>query len=218
MVAFATHGGWEFNINIKKYYKQELDYALSEDVLWEFDKSDPVSIEAKYAAYELALCLGRCRVFGISLGDEDGTLPVREALAATEICTILIETFTRSVDTLLNEELKEVFIPIILEKCMEFYFVIQAVGELYDDLLEGSKPDQEDPELREVERAFDALLDANEEFQEYLQTPENMKKLANVCELPLLGNWRRMLSGDYKDLPPWWLEGELEKIYEEEYQ
>src|SRR4051794_13480033 len=68
---------------------EDLREALAQAELDEFDAPGPAGVSsegARTAAYDLAVALGRCRLFGVEPGDElDGTLPGAVALAAASV-------------------------------------------------------------------------------------------------------------------------------------
>jgi len=61
-------------------------------------------------------------------------------------------------------------------------------------------------------KLMNELFAAKDAFDVEVQQDEQMCLIAVATELPLLENWRNMLTENYAELLPWWLDGTLEKI------
>ncbi len=59
------------------------------------------------------------------------------------------------------------------------------------------------------------LLDAFSALDTEVQRDEQIRLLSVATELPLLENWRKMLTQPYREHLPWWLDGTLEEAAEE---
>jgi len=192
--------------------------ALAEPALEEFNQPETQpSASARAAAYQLAVALGRCRVFGQELPEDlDGVLPAAEAVAAAQQATILVQRWVKDLGNLgmrwdeAIPEVAESMCAEVLEERMELQFVVEAVSEAYQELLE-----EGDAEAAQLEAALDELAANVERFDEALQQLEILALLSTVVDLPLLDNWRAFLSGPYREMPPWWLDGTLEAVAEE---
>jgi len=193
---------------------EELQEALEAASLEEFETREPkaVSEEAKRAAYQLAVALGRCRVFGVQApADIDGTLHPPVAVAAAEVGIQYLRQWTERAHRLGQDwdasepEIAETLCAETLEFLMETLFVMEALSEAFEaDLEQGGS--------RDLWEAIGHYTEALGELDRALQTPENLALLSTVVRLPLLDNWRQSLAGDYKEVLPWWLDGTLEKV------
>jgi hypothetical protein len=193
---------------------EELQEALEAASLEEFETREPkaVSEEAKRAAYQLAVALGRCRAFGVLVPvDIDGTLHPQVAIAAAEIGETFLRQWIEHAEQLgvrwdqAEPELAETMCAELLEARMEALFVLEALSEAQD-------ASWNEPASIELWDAVNRYVDALAVFDEALQTPENLALLSTLVNLPLLENWRQSLAGDYKEVLPWWLDGTLEKV------
>ena len=193
---------------------EELQEALDAAPLEEFENREPkeVSEEAKRAAYQLAVALGRCRVFGVQVpADIDGTLHPPVAVAAAEVGIQYLRQWTERAHRLGQDwdasepEIAETLCAETLEFLMETLFVMESLSEAFEaDLEQGGSQDLWD--------AVGNYTEALRELDRALQTPENLALLSSVVRLPLLENWRQSLAGEYKEVLPWWLDGTLEKV------
>lgn len=194
---------------------EELQEALECPNLEEFDDpSKEPSQDAKRAAYEVAVALGRCRVFGLEIPkDLDGVLPPREAKAAAELATEYVRQWieeARQLGARWDESpgpVAEALCCETLEACMESYFAMQAIMEALEAAWE-----ENDPEADSLFQAAHQLAIQMDVWSEILQEPENLELLSTVAYLPLLDNWRSMLAEPYKSALPWWLDGTLEAV------
>ncbi|MCS7305951.1 MAG: hypothetical protein NZ602_12700 [Thermoguttaceae bacterium] len=192
---------------------EELRQALCASELEEFDLGGPVSARAKEAAYEVAVALGRCRIFGLKVPEDlDGVLPEPEAIAAAQVATQKVRQWAEDARQLperwdeADPFLAQAMCAELLEACMESYFAMEALSE---SLLARWKDGSEAVALFQ---SLDELSSALQELDALLQEPDNLALLSTVVELPLLNNWREMLAEPYKSCPPWWLDGTLEAV------
>lgn len=162
------------------------------------------------SAYRIAAILGECRLFGVSLGEFDGTLPIGIALAAAQYYGRRLADWRGNARQLARcweetdgeVEGKELVLQ-LLEARMEAWAVLVALDEAYQDALDDSSPHC--TELREM---VDRLVDEVELLDEELRRDQDLLSLAAGTEL--LANWRRLLVEPYRLLLPWWLDGTLE--------
>ena len=196
---------------------EELQEALEAASLEEFETREPkaVSEEAKRAAYQLAVALGRCRAFGVLVPvDIDGTLHPQVAIAAAEIGETFLRQWIERAEQLdvrwvhAEPELAETMGAELLEARMEALFVLEALSEAQD-------ASWNEPASAELGDAVNRYVDALEAFDKALQTPGTIGLLSTVVKLPLLENWRQSLAGHYKEVLPWWLDGTLERAIQQ---
>jgi hypothetical protein len=191
---------------------KKLREAVSQPELAEFDRPDPITDAARLAAYELAVALGRCRLFGVEPGtDLDGTLPPLVAMAAARALHDQLRHWTESVRQL-DQRWEDTPNPIeaddfcydLLEGRMEAMAAFTVIDEAYADCL-----DNRDALLGEFTNAVDGVLDALQALDEGLQAQKDLLSLAAGTHL--LENWRTLLAEPYHETPPWWLDGTLEE-------
>jgi len=196
---------------------EELEEALEAASLEEFETQEPkaVSEEAKRSAYQLAVALGRCRVFGVQVPpDIDGCLHPPVAIAAAEVGEALLRRWTEYVKQLdirlvhAEPELAETMGAELLEARMEALFVLEALSEAQD-------ASWNEPASIELGDAVNRYVDALAAFDKALQTPGTIGLLSTAVHLPLLENWRQSLAGHYKEVLPWWLDGTLERAIQQ---
>lgn len=161
-------------------------------------------------AHDVALSLGRCRLFGVKLADtEDFTLtPAAFERAAAELIDLVkgasrwatqLETTADSYSPYLHRNLALE----LLEIRMDAHAAYFALDEAYAAGIYECEPAAEmmGRRLNQVRRVI-SLFDGN------LQKQIPLLRLA--ASTFLLENWRRLLAPAYRDLPPWWLDGCLE--------
>lgn len=178
------------------------------------DDSDVTDEPARRAAYQLAVALGHCRLFGVDLGEADGTLPVSVATAATLQWSAYLGDWILQAERLAqawvdaDEEVEALDASNdLLTARMESWAVFLATDEAYQDALENKAAAH--PRLRDALRA---ALDTLARFDETLQ--QNTVYLAPVAGTELLENWRRLLAAEYRVRLPWWLAGDLERLFD----
>jgi hypothetical protein len=199
--------------------RSELVWALSRpDLAWigqsTGDVDDTASADqqrhGRQAAYNVAVALGRCRLFGVDPVEVDGNLPEDIALAATQRATELLEIERSELETLderwtaaSSEFERNDLAASPLETLLENWAIQVALDELLEAL-----GDSSDPALATLLEAIDRREESLALFQRQLHLASDL--LCTVCELPLLENWRSFLSGPYRSSLPWWLDGTLE--------
>jgi len=192
----------------------ELQEALAAPGLPQDDTETISGEEGCQAAYELAVALGRCRVFGVEVPEQiDGDLWPNVAAAAAARAAELVGQRTEDAKRLPSDweaalaavpEEAESLCAEMLEDCMEVYFAVQSIDEAYQRAVEEGELPQE------FDQAYWALIEAISRWDDELQKPDNLALLSTVVSLPLLDNWRACLAGQYCECPPWWLDGTLE--------
>jgi hypothetical protein len=162
------------------------------------------------SAYALALSLGRCRLFGVKLTDnEDFTLAPSFFNHAS---LYLIDHLKDVIDWLKELQMRpdsyrgyaqrNVALE-LLEIRMDAQAAYLALDEAYAAARSTAetKADAMGRRLNQVRRMID-LFDGN------LQKQIPLLRLA--ASTRLLENWRRLLAPAHRTLPPWWLDGCLE--------
>ncbi len=205
-------------------YGEELRLALAEPALDAFADATAVPADepARQAAYELARALGYCRVFGVDAGDADGTLPVNVALTAAEQLSDRVSDWIEQTRTLGEqwdqcesfEEAEELCLALV-EARTDAWATFVGIDEALEAATDHSGP--EDLTGR-FQVAVDRLVDRLCEWDELLQQPKNLGLLATAADTALLENWRSALAEPFRRRPPWWLDGTLEAVAQQNWQ
>lgn len=201
----------------------DLMQAFAQPELSVFRTNQPIVSESKRAALWLAVALGRCRLFGVDLGQHDGVLPPRIALAAAEECSRQLRDRAEKAITLAQDfetkpegpveenvggeldcalELGHFFFV-----CMDLWAALVALDEAYDACIIA-----EDNSGAALERAITETLNDSDALDEAMQ--DNVDTFCVVAETSLLENWRSLLVEPYRSMVPWWLDGTLETANE----
>jgi hypothetical protein len=191
-------------------YVHDLRAALARPELRDLDRPEPPGDDARAAAYELALALGRCRLCGTEVGvNLPSTLSTPWPVAAAEVLEKYLGEWAEDARTLAERweraddmvEAEDLCLGLLRAR-MEAWAVWVAVDDVYQDGLERGNAD---PRLAS---ALDRLMDALERLDEGLR--EEIDLLSLAAGTNLLDNWRAQLAPRYRDNPPWWLDGTLE--------
>jgi hypothetical protein len=164
---------------------------------------------ARRAAYWLAVVLGNCRLRGLDLGPEDGTLLVPSALAGGRRLASLLPNWAQKARELESRlarlegevETNDLCFD-LLEARMEAWAAFVAIDEAYHGCALARSAQH-----AEFTALIDQLLDRTEELDREMQ--EQLDLLSLVARYPLLDNWRRALKPPYSEALPWWLDGRL---------
>jgi hypothetical protein len=202
------------NNDVLAIYVQELNEILAQQELHEILAGVPLTPAHQASALRAAIALGYCRLFGADLGDEDGALPLPIAKAATTALHDLIDDAAKRAQTLAHDwdstdepiERDELCVRLLLDR-MDIHAAYIAVDEA---LLE-AYGDQE-ISWQEYDSSLRALTDKVEQLDTALQQSENLEILSTVAHLPLIENWRILLTEDHQALMPWWLSGLLSEV------
>jgi hypothetical protein len=202
------------NNDVLAIYVQELNEILAQQELHEILAGVPLTPGHQASALRAAIALGYCRLFGADLGDEDGALPLPIAKAATTALHDLIDDAAKRAQTLAHDwdstdepiERDELCVRLLLDR-MDIHAAYIAVDEA---LLEAYG----DREIswQEYDSSLQALTEKVEQLDTALQQPENLEILSTVAHLPLIENWRILLTEDHQALMPWWLSGLLSEV------
>ena len=202
-------------------YVAEFTEWLNEPALRELEHPQAApSHEAKCAAYYAAESLGYCRLYGIEL---DAQISSQVAMAAaaeaqTDLERAIEETPALS-DAFADAQthLERHDLGCELLKCrMDAWAVSVAIDETLHRA-RGEKFDDGDLSVEHavsesLKAAVGNLADRIAEFDAELL--REIEYLTVAAETNLLGNWRSMLAAPYDDPRPWWLDGRLERQYE----
>jgi hypothetical protein len=163
------------------------------------------------AAYRVAVALGECRLFGVSLPDDlGGVMPTSLGLAAARQLQSYLDQWVEQAraleqrwaerDPVAGEDLCLE----VVETRMEAWAAFVAVDEAYADCL-----GERDPLAGRFAGQLDAVLDRLEAWDGLLQ--QHVVLLSVAADTQLLGNWRANLAGNFRQPLPWWLDGCLEE-------
>lgn len=166
--------------------------------------------QARRAAYRLAVALGKCRLFGVELGEEDGSLPAPVAMAAALECTEHLKRWVAAARSLSDQwekthdetEADELCFH-LLETRMECWAVFLALDEAYQASVERRLP-----ERIWLAQPLGLIQEGTDFFD--IELHKNLDLLSTVAHANLLPNWRRLLAAPYRLAIPWWLDGTLE--------
>jgi hypothetical protein len=195
-------------------WRDELRHALGQPALASFsDDAQTEDSEACRAAYQVAACLGKCRLFGVDAGELDGTLPAGLAAAASRQWAAYVGEWIEAAGRLPGawsesaEEVEALDRAVdLLTARMESWAVFLAVDESYQDSIELALP--VGPRLGQAVRF---ALDVLDRFDRVLR--DNAAYLAPVAGTELLNNWRSLLTPAYGRTLPWWLDGGLDDLW-----
>lgn len=174
---------------------------------------ESVGDAAKEAALQLAIALGRCRLFGADTEEAaQGALPTGVAVDAARQLECELEGWTCEAKVLAEdldrcEDLIEIHSLCCekLENAMDAWASFLAIDEAYQlDLEQGAGG------LSTFGEVLDSCLERLEIFHAGLR--EQSEHLALAAETELLENWRKMLADEFKQALPWWLNGTLEQV------
>jgi SNF2 family DNA or RNA helicase len=190
-------------------WRLEVQEALAQPDLAAFDRGEDTAA-ARRAAYRLAAALGHCRLFGVDLGELDGSLDVAVGLGAAVQWEEYLRDWVEDAECLgrrweqASEEIEALdFTLDLLIARMEAWAVFVAIDEAYQSCLETADPKRV-PFATVLDESFVAL----DRFDKSLQ--EQADLLALAADTRLLENWRQALAPEYRTALPWWLDGSLE--------
>ncbi len=192
-------------------WRIEVQEALSQPALAAFDAGAAEGPDARRAAYRLAVALGHCRLFGIDLGAEDGTLSAAVALAAAEQLIAYLGEWEEDARRLPSRweraaelvESADCVLDLLVAR-MEAWAAFLAIDEGYRDCLE-SVASQEARFAAVLDGIFPALGRLDAAMHEHLDL------FSLAADTQLLENWRNLLAPEFRAGLPWWLDGTLEK-------
>ncbi|MCS7159344.1 MAG: hypothetical protein RMJ19_02630, partial [Gemmatales bacterium] len=185
---------------IRKTVADDLYDALSGTKLQSLLDGAPADQETHTQALEAAVALGYCRLYDITLGEEDGVLPKAIAQVAAVALASQLDNLIQDAENLPQRwdeteepsERDELCLS-LLEERMNAQAAYIAIEEA---LLEA----QSEGEISwaEYSMTLDSLIQRLEQIDQALRTPDRLHILSTVAHYPLLRNWRQMLGGDYR--------------------
>jgi hypothetical protein len=200
--------------------REELELALAVAELDIFESDQiPVelSLESRRAAYALAVAIGRCRLFDVNVGELDGTLPTPIALAAAEQLVEFLQGWIADARSLRKRwdeaahpiEAEELCLELV-EARMEAWACWVALDEAFACCL-----DENDTAVSCFTETVEKLLRLLAQLDTALEAEKPL--LATAADTELLNNWRTFLADSFKEVPPWWLDGTLERVAQENH-
>ncbi len=197
-------------------YAGDLRRALSRPALDWFrpsaDGSGVAPVEARVAAYNVAVALGFCWLFDIELPNElDVVLPGTVAVEAAELLQKNLREWTEDAERLPDTfkdagseyEANDLVLGLLALR-MRAWACHAAIEEVVLALA------KEAPAKDRVKGAVDGLVDAFEHFDATLRRHREL--LAEEAgKTYLLQNWRSQLADSFRANLPWWLDGTLER-------
>lgn len=197
-------------------WRNALRRALADPALARFDDDPTVAqAEADWAAYTVAVALGRCRLFGAHLGEDDGSLGPAMGRAAARKWDAFLKEWTQAANEIPRHfheadgamELLDVALDPLVRR-MDSWAAFVAIDEAYEEAQESAWPDR-----GEFGAQLDSCLEGLDRFDAALK--EHIEYLAVASRTALLDNWRKMLTQEYTASLPWWLGGTLERLDEQ---
>lgn len=178
-----------------------LPAALQDPALPSIERGE-LDSAAGPAAYELAVALGLCRVFGG--GHEDERLPPAVALAAAKQLLAECQVAANDVAELASQgashtiEANHLALDVLDERT-ELFAAFVAIDEAYAAEIEARG-------MHKVmlTTAMDRMLTDLERLDEAMQAQWPALKAA-LATTSLRANWLACLAEEYRELPPWWM-------------
>lgn len=186
--------------------------ALNADALEPYYSELTEDDAAREAAFHLAVALGRCRLFGADLGENDGTLPANVATGAAHHATRRAQAWQAAVARLAErfdtaaDDLEAELLCIDLLECRQNCW---AVVEALDEAILAA----ESGEVATVSQLKDAVEEFGQEARRFdcaLEAEQSI--LSVVVGTGLLDEWRGSLAEEYREILPWYLDGTLERV------
>lgn len=170
--------------------------------------------EVGQAAYLALRNIGYCQLYGITLPPElQPAFPGSTVVAAIDdfLCLLLAATsnakqLPSDFDWADPDEAVDCCTSVLHDR-MEVWAAFIGIQAVYKSAR------KREPALRDLlSFRMCQLWHTIKSLDDVLQQPEQMQLLSAATERPLLDNWRKMLAGKYRKLPPWWLDGTLEQL------
>jgi hypothetical protein len=194
-------------------YLEDLRDALADPALHDVAPDGYATSEAALAAYQVAVCLGYCRLHGLSPGNDlpNVLAPHLAIAAATRLANLLPEWVEKA--NRLGEAWENVGsaaeaddLCIGLLKRRNWAWAIDLVtGEAY--VLASSEGN---PGAAPLAAAIDQMHGILDRFDDALAA--QIEILSTLCGTNWLANQRADLAPELRDNLPWWLDGRLEEI------
>ncbi len=193
--------------------EDDLLRALSRPELSAFDNEDGrIDGANERAALWLAVALGRCRLFGVDPGENNGVLPQRTAIAAAVECSRQLRHLAESVYALARQwDAGDIDADSGLEAGqflfvrMDFWAAAIAIDEAYEAALL-----DRNAVTGEFRRVIRQLTADGQALDSSMQ--ENTDIFCTAANTEMLDNWQGLLASPYLDALPWWLDETLEAV------
>jgi len=167
------------------------------------------------ACLKIALVLGRAKIFGFKPKKRVKKLTPKRALRALKAIKSVILSgyvflrweFFNSLKETSPEEREEAVCGIV-----EFLnFVLCACEGIYQAYEQMLQTPPVEFSLQEFEKELDSLGECRDALDGLLRMPAYKQLLAGIAHTSYLAAQKAKLQGDWRDLPPWWLDGTLEE-------
>jgi hypothetical protein len=192
--------------------RDDLQEALLDPDLAKVQPSGEAGKEGARAAYRAALCLGRCRLYGVAPGDLGDVLPTAVAVAATNHLADLLADWTEEANHL-GERWDRANDPAeagelcagLLDLRTEAWAVGLVVHEVEDAQASSTRAGL-DAAIQRMQAGLENFDAALEQQVEVLGTLAGTRRLTNM---------RESLAPEWRADPPWWLGDWLEETAQE---
>lgn len=162
------------------------------------------------AALFFAQTLGYCRLWGVILGDLDGSIPASILPMICESMTnrvnsvnLSLESYEQDMEFSRTVEETELFSCTILRQRMDAWAMWIAIDERIQ-MLVGESEVSGAVSRSSLDIAVERLLDSVEQWDYDLKARADL--LVTAVDTFLLENWRSALSESYSRVIPWWLD------------
>jgi hypothetical protein len=157
---------------------------------------------------DLAIALGRCRLFGVTTtGNDDFTLSTHAAAQAMSELRAYMETLSTDFDRAAPHRAQTLALE-LLEARMDLWAAYIALDEAYAAARYDANDDAADHTANVIGLMLQSLGRGIERFDANLENQSS--RLTPAAATFLLDNWRRLLAPAYREVLPWWLDGSLE--------
>lgn len=189
----------------------ELLNALRNDELYTIEADGRAPVSGCHAAIELAKCFGYCRLFGVDLGESDGTLTTNVANAAARIWYgyirgVVDTVATLNIDWVMTPDANQSdeFVVLHLEQRTDLLAVQIALNEARDASA---------AEFTNVAHGFRLRMQEAEPLLSQLdyELRKNIEILATAVETDYWTETRGAICQEYGNPLPWWLGEEVLK-------
>lgn len=185
--------------------RPELDFFDDNPDNWK----DEVPEQSRRAAVDLAVALGKCRLHGVELGEDDGTLSFAMAKAAVDQLVIGTAELIESAEKL-GERYDNTYDPVeihdhvtfLIEDRIDSWAAFIAIDDAYGAELEKNDSDDAMP------TKLMPLISLIEKYDDVLM--KNMDILT-IIDDRVIEKWKSSLRADFAEFLPWFLDGRIEK-------
>lgn len=203
--------------------KEDLQEALKNPAL---DNSEDEKFDE--ATYKVAVARGKCDIFGVTLEkDSEGVLWPEWAMKAGEELSrraLALKNKSETNPKFTNTFEEEIFSCEVVEERIDIWAAYNAINNAYmewvkeeskkgtreadylaREYMTGKKIPRKHPmKMMAFDSIMDEILDVLDKLDDSLEN--NKEIIQTVKKTNLQANMKRMLYGDYKEVPPWFLE------------